>query len=431
MIQRMLQRELSAPRSAPLVLLFLACAACGKSGEPGDAPAPAGGAALAGPTAETSAPAASPAPAAPATSPPAAPDASIGEGGELLARIDCTSDRHEFGRVWQGSVVAHEFNFTAAGEHDLKIVEYRPDCGCTVAHLEVLADDGTRTPYVLNTPVPPGTRFALAVTFDTTNREGYQAKTIKIYGNLPEGVREMSIAAEVAPMLRVEPRSQAIELMSVLERRETEFAVRGANGERFKLTPRRTGLPDQLVVETTPVAADDEGRAPTWKVRAILNPGMPKGTRSYSLDLETDLVLPDAPVDPDGKPQPFVVKALLSAVIVGHVAVTPQNLNFGMLGANETAARTVRVVCHDPNFVLPEPKVELKPLKPDQPLPLADTMRITTRRVADSNDWEVEFLLEGLSPEVGRSFLGRAVIQTGHPEEPELEVALSGLKKGS
>jgi hypothetical protein len=414
-----------SPPSAWLLLASLALfapfgAGCGDTGGAGGAP---------------STPASPASPSAALTDlPPAAPtppEASPEPTGELLARIDCTADQKEFGRVWQGTHVAHEFTFTAAGDHDLKIVDYRPDCGCTVAHLEVLAEDGTRTPYVLNTPVPPGTRFALAVTFDTTNREGQQTKTIKIYANVPEGVREMSLSADIAPLFRVEPRSQAIELMTVLETRDTEFLVRGAAGERFLLTATRAGLPEALAVEVIPVDPDETQRATAWRVRAVLNPGMPKGIRSYSLELKTDFPMPDVPLQADGTPPPFVVHATLSAIVVGHVAAAPQNLNFGMLAADETVARTVVVTCYDPDFALPEPKVEVKPVKPELPFPLAETLRVTTRKVADENAWEVELLLEGLSPAVGRSFMGRMVIETGHPEEPQLEVTLSGLKRGS
>jgi hypothetical protein len=408
-----------SPRSAWLLLLPLLFAGCRKSPDASGAlPSSAGP---------------SPSATAVADLPPPAPGpaADAAQTGELLASIDCTADQKEFGRVWQGTLVAHEFTFTAAGDNPLTIVDYRPDCGCTVAHMEVLADDGTSKPYELRTPVPPGTRFVLAATFDTTNREGRQMKTIKIYANVPGGVREMTLIADIAPLFRVEPRSQAIEQMTVLESRETEFLVRGASGERFGLTATRAGLPEPLVVELIPVDPDESQRATAWRVRAILNPGMPKGIRSYSLELLTDFPVPEGPLGPDGKPSLFKVHPQLSAIVVGHVGVSPQNINFGMLAGDETAARTVVVTSYDPDFVLPEPKVTVKPVKADLPFPLADTLRITTRKVEDANAWEVELLLEGLSPEVGRSFMGRMTIETGHPEEPQLEVTLSGLKRGN
>jgi hypothetical protein len=393
--------------------------------EPG-APNPAAGAPAPAPTpAEVAAGSGGEEAHAAAAAPAAAPD-----GAELLAGIECAVDHFEFGRVWQGAQVAHEFEFQAAGEHPLTIVDFRPDCGCTVAHLEILKDDGTRATYELKTPVPPGTRFALAVTFDTTNREGHQQKSVKIYANLPEGVRAMTLAADIQPLVRIDPRSQSIERMSVLEARETEFRVHSEGGERFGLSLSRAGLPEALEVRLTPLEPDAEGRASAWDVHVTLSPGMPKGIHSYSIELPTDVSIPGAAAAADGTPLPLKVSALVAAVIVGRVAVQPQNLAFGMVAENETTARTVRLSSFDPGFVLPEPKVRVEPQKPGQPHPLASTVRTTTRRVEGSGDWEIELLLEGLGPEVARSFAGRLVIETGHPEEPLLEVPFSGLRRG-
>ena len=73
---------------------------------------------------------------------PEDPNEHTHEGNEDLARILTTDALHDFGQVWQGSVVAHEFEFTAGGAVDLSILDYKPDCGCTVAHLEMINEDG-------------------------------------------------------------------------------------------------------------------------------------------------------------------------------------------------------------------------------------------------------------------------------------------------
>ena len=134
---------------------------------------------------------------------------------------------------------------------------------------------------------------------------------------------------------------------------------------------------------------------------------------------------------PDGKPQPFIAKAMLSAVIAGLVSVEPQNLNFGLVGGEETVARTLTLASHDPAFELPEPTWELKPYKEGASEAFAKTLQVTVRRAANGSDWELELLLDGLSADVPRSFYGRLVIATGHPKEPRLEVTLSGLRRGS
>ncbi|MEM7308716.1 MAG: DUF1573 domain-containing protein [Planctomycetota bacterium] len=348
-----------------------------------------------------------------------------------LAEIVCTADVHDFGRVWEGSEVAHEFILTAGGEAPLILVSVRPDCGCTLAHIEVLNDDGTRTEYEMETPVEPGTKLALAATYDSKGRDGHQSRTIKVYGNIAHGVREMKLQADVRPFLKVEPRIQSLGKLSQLESATTDYVVKSVGGERFSLKPTRKGLPDELTVAVEPVDPDDDGRATSWKIVANLGIGMPKGIRSYTLDLETDLVNRQAAPRPDGKESHFVISPMVNAMIVGPVAALPQNINFGMVSAGQTVAKTVTLESHDPGFSMPEPTVEVKAYREGASLAFADTLRITKRPSEEKNGWEIELLLEGLGEEVGRSFLGKLVIDTGHPDEPQLEVTLSGLKRGS
>jgi len=365
--------------------------------------------------------------------PPAAPLPDPPAQDEPLAQILSTAAHHDFGRVWQGAEVTHEFQFTAGGDTDLVIQDFRPDCGCTVAHLEILHPDGTRSPYELKSPAPAGTKFALAASFDTTNREGSQTKGIKIYANILGGVRELTFRADIQPLLRVEPRVAAVE-MTVLESREATFTLSGVSGEPFLVTPLRDGLPDELEVTATPLdpaTSDDDGRAQRWSIRAVLHPGMPKGIRSYQLRLKTDIVNESSRLLENGEREPFVAQAMLSAVIAGRVAVEPQNLNFGLVAADDTVARTVTLKSYDPGFELPEPTWEVKPYKEGASEAFAKTLHVTKRRAENGEDWELELLLDGLDPEVPRSFYGRFVIQTGHPSEPTLEVTLSGLRRGN
>jgi hypothetical protein len=350
---------------------------------------------------------------------------------QALARIDCAAASHEFGTLWQGAVVTHEFEFAAAGDTDLVIADYRPDCGCTVARLETLNADGTRAPYALKTPVPAGTRFALATSFDTAGREGHQTKTVRVYANVTGGAFELAFSADIKPLVHVVPLVGSIRDASVLERRELDFTLTGASGKPYRVTPLRLGLPDQLKVTAVPIEPEPDGRAVHWKVHAVLEPGMPEGIRSYEIQLQTDIEYDAAPPGPDGAPQPFVARAILSAVIAGLVTVEPQNLSFGMVAADETVARTLTVRSHDPAFELPEPTWEIKPHKEGASAALATTLHATARRAANGRDWELELLLDGLAADVPRSFLGRLVIATGHPRKPQLEVTLSGMRRGS
>ncbi len=346
------------------------------------------------------------------------------------ARIVCDGPTHDFGVAWEGSILVHEFRFEAAGDEDLTIINVKPDCGCTAADLELVRDDGTREKYEFRTPVPPGTKFAMAVTFNTRGREGQQPKNIHLYANVPGGAATMTLEARVKPFLAIQPKIQALGKISVLDTATAEFTVSSVGGERYKLEPTRRALPPEVSIETEPMDPDDDGRATSWKVKATLGPGMPKGTRTYPLDLQTDLENPHGPVQSDGSRARFVVSPSVNAMVVGPVSALPQNVNFGIMRSDQTVAKSFRVECHDPDFVLPEPKAEVKPIRDGASVAFAETLRLTTRRDEEANAWEVEVLLEGLGEEVARSFLGRLVVETGHPQEPTLEITLSGLKQG-
>lgn len=404
----------SRSRRAPAWALVLgACLAsgCGEAGDPHTAPdevAPGGGS-------QTAGSGASPRPL------PAQP----------LARLELPEDRHGFGRVWEGAVVTHEFALVAAGEADLAILRASADCGCTVPSLEVLGADGERRPYTWNDPVPPGTRLVLRVEFDTRGRVGFQEKAIQVFANVEGGVETVHLSADVAKFLQVEPKTVALGELSVVDSATAELLVSSLDGTRFALRHTGDGVPPAVKVHLEPVLPDAAGRASTWEVRGTFGPGLPKGLRSWPLDLETDIENPTAAFREGnaGPRLPHGVAPMVHAVVLGKVSALPPQLSFGILRGSEVVAKTVTLTSHDPSFPLPEPRVELAPVREGAPLPLADTASLTVRPVEGENAWTIELLLDGLSPEVQRSFLARLVIQTGHPEEPRLEVNISGMKQ--
>lgn len=354
-----------------------------------------------------------------------------GKPATPLAELDLPERRHDFGQVWEGSVVSHEFQLTASGDEDLSILRVSADCGCTIASLAIEDPDGSRRPYEYEEPVPPGTRFVLRVDFDSRGREGLQQKRIKLFANVPNGMRTVELSAAVSRFLLVEPLYASLGEMSVLDERDVEFRVSSADGTLFGLRHTGDAVPPEVKVHLEPVSPNAEGRARSWEVRAKFGPGLPEGLRSWPVDLETDLENPTAAFrdGESGERFPHGVAPLVHASVLGPVSALPPTLSFGVLRGDEVVAKTVTVEGHDPDFTLPEPTVTVAPIREGAPCPLADTLGITIRPVEGENAWTVEVLLDGLSPEVERSFLARLIIETGHPEVPRLEVSLSGMKQ--
>ncbi|OVE80073.1 hypothetical protein BVY02_01395 [bacterium J17] len=79
----------------------------------------------------------------------------------------------DFGEVFQGTPVTHEFEIKNVGKGQLKISKIHPACGCTAAVID--SDE-----------VAPGSSAKIRATFDTTGFYGYKVKTIRLYTNDPK-----------------------------------------------------------------------------------------------------------------------------------------------------------------------------------------------------------------------------------------------------
>ncbi len=74
---------------------------------------------------------------------------------------------HDFGEVWQNSVVMHRFEFTNNGKDTLHITRVRTSCGCTAAMVSAAA-------------IAPGASGTIEAKFNTQGRKGPQQKSITI-----------------------------------------------------------------------------------------------------------------------------------------------------------------------------------------------------------------------------------------------------------
>ncbi len=100
-----------------------------------------------------------------------------------------TFDRvsHDFGTISEGEKVTTTFAFTNTGQTDLIIVDARGSCGCTVPD------------YPKNTPIAPGQKGEIVVSFDSNNKPNLQQKTVTISANTQLGRETLRIKAMVSP----------------------------------------------------------------------------------------------------------------------------------------------------------------------------------------------------------------------------------------
>jgi hypothetical protein len=91
---------------------------------------------------------------------------------------------HDFGKVIQGEKVTYAFRFDNRGKADLLITSVSSSCGCAV-------------PAYTTEPIAPGQKGTVKVTFDSSNRRGFQNKTVTVVTNTHPSSHLLRIKAQV------------------------------------------------------------------------------------------------------------------------------------------------------------------------------------------------------------------------------------------
>ncbi len=100
------------------------------------------------------------------------------------AVLTFSTPEDDFGKVRAGEKVGCIFSYTNTGDADLVIASASASCGCTVPKFD-------------KKPVPPGGSGTIEVVFDTSGREGVQAKTVVVQSNAENNIVILRIIADV------------------------------------------------------------------------------------------------------------------------------------------------------------------------------------------------------------------------------------------
>lgn len=103
-----------------------------------------------------------------------------------VAKLSFEIEKYDFGKVNEGEIVYHVFEFENVGKVPLLIRDVRSTCGCTV-------------PEWPETPVAPGERGSISVKFDTTNKYSEQSKPIIITANTYPATTRVYLYGYVEP----------------------------------------------------------------------------------------------------------------------------------------------------------------------------------------------------------------------------------------
>lgn len=92
----------------------------------------------------------------------------------------------DFGTIKKGEVVQHIYEITNTGKNPLIISNVQPTCGCTV-------------PDFTKTPILPGKKGQITLTFDSSNFDGVVHKTAEVYANVAKVPIELRFTADIQP----------------------------------------------------------------------------------------------------------------------------------------------------------------------------------------------------------------------------------------
>ncbi|TWR25144.1 DUF1573 domain-containing protein [Mucilaginibacter pallidiroseus] len=92
-------------------------------------------------------------------------------------------EKHDFGKIPQGTPVTTIFEFTNIGQEPLILTDVRPTCGCTIA-------DYTKT------PVQKGAKGTIKITYNAAVAQPFN-KPIVVTSNAKTPTKYLSIVGEV------------------------------------------------------------------------------------------------------------------------------------------------------------------------------------------------------------------------------------------
>jgi hypothetical protein len=102
---------------------------------------------------------------------------------DTKAEFKFNEEKHDFGKIPQGTPVTTVFTFTNIGKEPLILTEVRPTCGCTIA-------DYTKT------PVKPGESGSIKITYNAAVAAPFN-KTIVVTSNAKTPQKYLNIVGEV------------------------------------------------------------------------------------------------------------------------------------------------------------------------------------------------------------------------------------------
>ncbi len=342
-----------------------------------------------------------------------------------VARLSPASDAVDFGKVFEGAPLRHRFELEVLGSGPVQIERVHTTCGCTAAELFQLGADGVERSYELDAELWPGDRLIVEVEYDTLGRPGSQERTLALYGEIPEGRAQLTVAAQVQPLVASQPPLVDWGQLLQGEVRRGELLLTSVTGAPLGLRVVEAGVPAGFSLALAPVEPGPDGRAVSWRLEVESGPGLLVGGGRWHLPLEA--VLPGARADGGELVAP--VRATVQAQVMPIVQALPRLLEFGVLDLGATVEREVALTIHKPGFELPsEPtfEIELRDTA-GNPAPLQP---FEARLEAKEGESRIVIWTDGMPEGLSGAFRGRIAMKLDSEAQPVLPIGFNVVATG-
>jgi len=339
----------------------------------------------------------------------------------LGPRLVVRQEDHDFGKMETNNAGQHDFVFTNAGDQPLTLEQGKATCGCCTCVCETELPDGGK--------IPPHESAAVTLKWTIKRFTGAYHQTSTILTNDPRRPEVMlAVAGRIVPAVRAVPGQFVFSGLLVGETASGEVRVYGYRPEPLKITECRLSDPASApFFETAIVAlsAEEVAQEPEarngFSLRVTLKPGLPLGpfrqdiVLGTNLDSAAKLEIPiqgrvSSPVSVAG-PGWDSGKGLLKFPPIDRQAGARRSLMLLARGPHSktTTYRLVRVVPECLSVELGQTKASADGASTRTPLVV---------RVAAGSPTG-----DHLGPPQGE--LGQIVIDTTHPQQPQLQLPVS------
>ena len=353
-------------------------------------------------------------------------------GGRLGPKLVLEQEDHDFGRMETNNAGRHVFLVANAGDQPLILEQGKRFCGCcTCVCTTQFPEEGT---------IPPGESAFVTLQWNIKRFTGpfYQSSTL-LTNDRDRPEVTLGVSGRITPTVRVAPWQLVFSRVSAGQAATGEVRVYGYRSEPLEITDCRMSRPfggacscpsdgragsPFFETEIVPLPADqvaeEEDATSGFLLRVTVKPGLPPGPFQQQIILRTN-------VD-----SVATVEVPVEGAVGGDVSVVGRGwdgrtglLEFPPVARNDGAERKLMIVVRGPHCQ----QAEFKPVRVAPEFVEVDLGKTTAINDGASTRTPLTVRIPAGSPpgnHLGppQGELGRIVLDTNHPQQPQLEILL-------